>query len=168
MRNIILASTLAIAALSGVANASSTVAATGPGDVQLALAAGVEPGKFTRVELINILDARKENDAQKLSFYLTGTNRVEGQASAESLAQLAAAAGVAGGDYTVSELARLQDARRENDASAIAFIVNREGKAPLPAEAVTPGEAQLAALIGVDPAQYTLAQLIALQPQSND
>jgi hypothetical protein len=36
-----------------------------------------------------------------------------------------------------------------------------------PAEVVTPGEAQLAALIGVDPAQYTLAELVAMQP-TND
>ena len=30
---------------------------------------------------------------------------------------------------------------------------------------VTPGEAQLAAVVGVDPAQYTLIELAAMQPQ---
>lgn len=168
MRNIILASTLAIAALSGVANASSTIVAAGPGDVQLAQIAGVQPGKYSRAELLNIIDARSDNDEQALSFYLSGANRASGQASDASLAQLAGPAGVSADGYSASELARLTDARRENDAAAVSFIVNRAAKAPLPAEAVTPGEAQLAALVGVDPADYTLAELVALQPQADD
>lgn len=168
MRNIILASTLAVAALSGAANASSTVVATGPGTVQLALSAGVQPGKYSTAELLNIIEARKENDAQALNFYLSGANRTEGKAAAESLAQLAAAAGVSGGEYSVAELSQLVEARRENDAQAIAFIVNRAAKPAAAAEVVTPGEAQLAAAIGVDPAQYTLAELVAMQPQSDD
>lgn len=168
MRTLILASTLALAALSGGANASSTVVATGPGDVQLAYAAGVEPGQFTRAELMEILDARRENDARKLAFYLTGENRAQGVASAESLAQLAGAAGVSAGDFSATELVRLADARRENDAAAVAFIVNRAAKPAAAAEVVTPGEAMLAAVVGVDPAQYTLAELVALQPQADD
>lgn len=168
MRNILLASTLAIAALSGAANASSTVVAAGPGDVQLSLSAGVQPGQFSRAELLNILEARRDNDAQKLNFYLSGANRAQSEASAESLAQLAASAGVSGGDYTAAELIALTEARRDNEANTVAFIVNRAAKAALPAEAVTPGEAQLAAAIGVDPAQYTLAELVALQPQADD
>lgn len=168
MRNIILASTLAIAALSGVANAASTVAATGPGDVQLALAAGVQPGTFSRAELITILQARSDEDAAKLNYYLSGSNRVEAPSDPASLAQLAGAAGVSGGDYSAIELAQLSQARLlENDAT-VAFIVNRAGKAPAAAEVVTPGEAMLASVVGVDPADYTLAQLIALQPEQND
>lgn len=168
MRNIILASTIAIAALSGAANAASTVVSTGPGDVQLALSAGVQPGQYSRTELLNIIEARKDNDAQALGFYLSGANRAEGQASAESLAQLAAAAGVSGGDYSVEELSQLTEARRENDAQAIAFIVDRAAKPAAAAEVVTPGEAQLAAVLGVDPAQYTLAELVALQVKADD
>ncbi len=167
MRNLILASTIAAAALTGAANASSTLAATGPGDVQLAYSAGVEPGKYSRAELVGIIDARRENDAQALNFYLSGANRVQSDASPEALAQLAGAAGVSGG-YSATELQRLVDARRENDANAVAFIVNRAAKPAAAAEVVTPGEAMLAALVGVDPAQYTLAELVAMQPLTDD
>ncbi len=168
MRNIILASTLAIAALSGVANASSPAVATGPGDVQLALSAGVEPGQFTRSELLNILDARSENDTTKLNFYLTGENRVQGQPSSASIGQLAASAGVRDGDFTAAQLSQLAEARRENDVTTVNFILNGSAKPAAAAEVVTPGEAMLAAIVGVDPAQYTLAELVALQPQADN
>ena len=42
-----------------VAEAAALVAA-GPGDVQLAQIAGVQPGKYSRAELLNIIDARSE------------------------------------------------------------------------------------------------------------
>lgn len=167
MRNIILASTLAIAALSGAANASSTVVAAGPGDVQLALSAGVQPGQYSRAELITILQAKSDGDTNKLNFYLSGTNRGTGQSDPASIAQLAGAAGVSG-DYSATELARISQARTLEDDATVSFIVNRAGKAPAAAEVVTPGEAMLAAVVGVDPAEYTLAELIALQPEQND
>ncbi|MBC2837468.1 hypothetical protein [Paragemmobacter straminiformis] len=167
MRNIILTSTLVLAALSGAASASSLQPRYNAGDAQLALTAGVQPGEYSRAELINILDAQRENDATRLNFYLSGANRTTNAADPAAVAQIAASAGVQGGDYSVAELQRLIDARSEGDAATVDFIVNRAGKAANAAEVVTPGEAQLAAVIGVDPAQYTLAQLIALQPEND-
>lgn len=168
MRNILIASALVAAALSGAANASSAVVATGPGDVQLALAAGVEPGKYTRSELVNILDAQSDGDVSRLAFYLSGENRAQGQVSPESVAQLAAAAGVSGRGYTATELLQLEAARNLDNDKTVSFILNRAGKPAAAAEVVTAGEAMLAAVVGVDPAQYTLAQLVALQPEAND
>lgn len=168
MRNILLTSTLVLAALTGAASAASLQPRYTAGDAQLAQLAGVAPGEYSRVELINILEARRENDANRLDYYLSGANRSTGTADPAAVAQIAAEAGVSGGDYSVNELQRLIDARRDGDTTTIDFILNRAAKPANPAEAVTPGEAQLAAAIGVDPAQYTLAELIALQPQADD
>lgn len=168
MRTLFLASSLALVALTGVASASSPAPRYNAGDAQLALLAGVEVGAYSRAELINILDARRDGDADKVAFYLTGANRQSTAADPAALAQLAGSAGVVAGDYSAVELQAVVDAKRENDATAVSFVLNRAAKPANPAEVVTPGEAQLAALVGVDPAQYTLAELIALQPQSDD
>jgi hypothetical protein len=168
MRNILLTSTLVLAALTGAASAASLQPRYTAGDAQLAMSAGVAPGEYSRVEILNILDARRENDADRLAYYLSGANRSSNPSDPAALAQLAAAAGVSGGDYSASELLRLIDARSEGEAATVDFILNRSAKAANPAETVTPGEAQLAAAIGVDPADYTLAELIALQPQADN
>lgn len=168
MRNILITSTLVLAALSGAASAASLQPRYNAGDAQLALSAGVAPGEYSRAELINIIEARRDNDASRLNYYLSGANRSENAANPAAVAQIAAEAGVRGGDYSVAELLRLIDARRDGDTNTVDFIVNRAAKPANPAEVVTPGEAQLAAAIGVDPAQYTLAELIALQPQADD
>lgn len=168
MRNLLIVSTLAAAALAGGVQASPGLVPVNPGDVQLAYAAGVPPGQYTRVEMMMILEARREEDVQKLNYYLSGTNRRTGVVSPEAMAQLEAAAGVTGGGFTVNELQRLIRAREEEDDLTVAFILNRQARPPAPAEVVTQGEAMLAALIGVDPARYTLAELVAMQPQDDE
>lgn len=168
MRNILLTSTLVLAAFAGAASASSLQPVYNGGDAQLALSAGVKPGEYSRAELINILESKRENDETRLNFYLSGANRAEGATNPAAFAQLAAAAGVKGGDYSVADLQRLIEARRDNDDTAIRFILAGGAATANPAEVVTPGEAQLAAAVGVDPAQYTLAELIALQPEADN
>jgi hypothetical protein len=105
----ILTSALIIATLSGAAFASTPVAGVSAGAAQMALALGVEPGRFTTNELLDIQDAKHENDQFRLNAILSGANRPTGD------------------------------------------------------RGVTAGKAQLAALIGVNPADYTLAQLTAMQ-----
>lgn len=159
------ASALILAALTGAASAASPQPGLNAGDVQLALSAGVEPGKYSRAELINIIAARENGETTRLNFFLSGANRTT---EVPGNAQLAAAAGVTDGNYSANELQRLIIAQEEGDTTEVRFILSgdnrREGN---PAEVVTPGEAQLAAAIGVDPAQYTLAELIALQPHDD-
>lgn len=164
IRNIT-ASALILAALTGAAAASSAQPGLNAGDVQLALSAGVEPGKYSRAELINIIDAREDGETTRLSYFLSGANRAT---EVVGDAQLAAAAGVEPGRFTANELQRLIRAQEVGDSAEVRFILSgdnrREGN---PAEVVTPGEAQLAAAIGVDPADYTLNELIALQPHDD-
>lgn len=164
------ASALILATLSGAALASSAQPGANAGDVQLALTAGVEPGTYSRAELINIIEAKRENDATRLNYFLSGANRSAASATdSAGLDQLAASAGVQPGQYTAAELQQLIRARQDGDTEVVNFILSGANRTSAnPAEAVTPGEAQLAAIIGVDPAQYTLAELVALQPQSDD
>lgn len=162
-------SALLLAAVSGTAFAASPTAGLNAGDVQLALSAGVEPGRYSRAELIAIIDARTANDDEKLGYFLSGSNREATTGNGIGWAQYAASLGVEPGEYTPAELQRLDRALAENDAEEIRFILSGAARtAPNPAEVVTPGEAQLAALIGVDPADYTLAELVALQPEPSN
>lgn len=163
------ASALILAALTGAAAASSVQPGLNAGDVQLALSAGVEPGRYSRVELINIIDARQDGETTRLNYYLSGANRASGTAATNAgLDQLAASAGVEPGQFTAVELQRLIQAKADGDTTEARFILSGENrKEANPAEVVTPGEAQLAAAIGVDPAQYTLAELVALQPHDD-
>ena len=60
-------------------------------------------------------------------------------------------------------------ARQENDRDRVAYVLSGANRAtPAAADVVTPGEAQLAGALGLDPAQYTLAQLTALTAAAND
>ena len=163
------ASALILAALSGAAVAASAQPGLNAGDVQLALSAGVQPGQYSRAELISILEARQDGETTKLNYYLSGANRdTTADLNSAGLAQLAASAGVEAGRFTANELQILVEAREEGDTVAANFILSGANRAaPNPAEVVTPGEAQLAAAVGVDPAQYTLAELVGLQPHDD-
>ena len=168
IRNLTL-SALIFAAVSGTALAASPQASLNAGDVQLALSAGVEPGRYSRAELIAIIEAQKENEAATVEYFLSGANRASTSGNGAGWDQFAASLNVEAGQFTPAELQRLEQAYRDNDREEVAFILSGEARrAANPAEVVTPGEAQLAAAIGVDPAQYTLAELIALQPVSDD
>lgn len=121
MKKTLTASALVFAAFAGAASASSwgqsgAYAQLNPGDVQLAYSAGVEPGAYTRSEMIQIIEAKRENETGQVAYILSGENR----------------------------------------------------KAPNPAYVVTPGEEQLARAIGVDAADHTLAELVALQPHDHN
>jgi hypothetical protein len=143
----------------GAAFAGSSVS----NDAQLALSAGVQPGTYSQAELQNIITARNNNDMSALNFYLSGANRSAETATTDSSGQLAKLAGVAPGTYSASELALIIEARKENDRDRTAFVLSGTNRTTAAAaEVVTPGEAQLAAALGVDPAQYTLAELAAL------
>ena len=81
--------------------------------------------------------------------------------------QFAGALGVDGDLYTMSELIRLENAISENDQTTVRWILDGGLKASAPEDParVTPSEAQLAASLGLDPAQYTSAELSALYAQ---
>lgn len=149
--------------------AGSAFAASPSADNQLARSAGVEAGQYTAAELQNIIQARRDNDMSALNFYLSGANRTEVSNATLGTEQLARIAGVAPGNYTTTELLNIISAQRDGDVSALSFYLsgaNRTGANP--ASAVTPGEAMLAASVGVDAANYTLSELIELQEEFVD
>ncbi|MEY8099322.1 hypothetical protein AB9F29_18155 [Falsihalocynthiibacter sp. S25ZX9] len=144
------------------------------GNDQLAKLAGVEPGVYTTSELIQIDQARKTQDDEKLNFYLLGENRVSrtdftGSVNA-GVTELAAIEGVSADGYTASTLIELSVAESENDAEKIAFIkAEAAGEIATPApNAVNGGKEQLAAFVGKDAASYSVAELNLLNEQSRD
>ena len=131
------------------------------GTAQLALYAGVSADKYTADELIQIVNAKRNNDISTLNFYLSGENRAAPSPSLNAGdIQLARIVGVVPGEYSATEWNRIIDARRNNNPNEVAFILSHENRVQqADASVVTPGEAQLAAELGVDPAAYTLSQL---------
>ena len=130
-----------------------------PADVQLAARAGVEPGLYTTAQMIQIIEARRDGDMRQVAFVLSQSNSVATRADVTTAGTFVSPEGLS----TVEEI-QLQEARRENEHGTEAFILSGSNRqVPLPASAVTSGEAQLAAVIGVDPADYTLAELTAMQ-----
>lgn len=133
-------------------------------DAQLAASAGVQPGQYTAAELNNIIVARRENDLSALNYYLSGVNRESTAAQNIGSAELARAAGVPAGEFTVNELNVIIAAKRDGDFALAEYYATGKNRLPAnEASVVTPGEAMLAALVGVDPAQYTLAELAQKQ-----
>ncbi len=163
----LLTSALIIATLSGAAFAASPVAGVSAGDAQLALAAGVEPGSLSKPDLLALIEAKRDNDATATAFYLSGANQSStiGNDNAGA-AQLALALGVEPGRFTTAELLQIQDAKRDNDQFRINAILSGQTRAAGD-RGVTAGKEQLAALAGVNAADYTLAELVALQPKAD-
>jgi hypothetical protein len=130
------------------------------GDAQLAARAGVRPGDYTTAQMIQIINARQENDAAVLAYRLSQSKfDVTRSSNSDTDFQF----GTDG--LTPDEQLLLRTAKEQGDRQGELFILSGDIRKPaLPASAVTPGEAQLAAVAHVDPADYTLAELIAMQP----
>lgn len=159
--------TLVISALIASSLSGAAFAGDLAGD-QLALSAGAQPGSVTRVAAIQIIDAKRENNPLAARFYQTeqsGLSTTNGASSGAD--QLAQNAGVEAGRFTSAELIQLIDAKRENDTQRVSYILSGENRASAN-PGVTAGTQQLAALAGVNAADYTLAELVALQPTSDN
>lgn len=153
--------TPALIALSLAGAASAGQVST---DAQLAGSAGVAAGQYTTTELQSIIDARLDNDQTALNYYLSGANRSE--TKGDSSGQLAMLVGVAPGAYSASELQMILDAKRDNEPSQAAFVISGVNRKAVDAVGtVTDGKAQIAASLGLNPADYTLAQLAALDAE---
>ena len=143
--------------------AGTAFAGSPSSDAQLAASAGVPAGQYTAAELINIIEARRENNLSALDYYLSGVNRENSATRNIGSAELARAAGVPAGEFTVNELVVIIEAKRDGDPALAEFYASGQNRVPAnEASVVTPGEATLAALAGVDPAQYTLAELVQM------
>ena len=78
---------------------------------------------------------------------------------------MALALGVEPGRFTTAELMQIEEAKHENDRFRLDAILSGATRQTAD-HGVTPGKVQLAALVGVNAADYTLAELTAMQPVS--
>lgn len=92
------------------------------------------------------------------------------------MAQLAGIAGVSPDGFSQAQLIQLIEAQRNGDADTVDFILSQRGVDVGRADAGTTfggnvgndGKAQLAAQVGVNADDYTMAQLIALTSPVTD
>lgn len=137
-------------------------------DAQLAARAGVQPGAYSVAELNALIDARKDGDANAVAFILNHGLRAEEQTGTPAARQLESALNVEPGRYTYAELRAIAAERHRSDAPGAALAIAALNRSPADPAVVTPGEAQIAAQLGLDPAQFTATELAALRAAAND
>lgn len=161
---------------------SASMAMANPGHDQHAALLGVDPALYTEAELIELGEAIRENDSSRIAFVKSRAEGVSASRGAADYApsshqgkdMLARIAGVNPELYTEAELIELGDAMRENDTSRIAFLKSRAEGVSVSKGAVDyapsshPGKDMLAKIAGVDPDDYTLAELSTMTSKQSD
>lgn len=151
--------------ISAAAIGAAAANTAGSGKDQLARSLGVDASQFTVAQLVQLNEAKRANDAEAWNFIIS---QAAGAVSASDPAavgnvQRAKALGVEPGHFTSAELSQLEVAKRNGDTEVWNFIVSGQNrKVAAGPEVVTPGKAQLAASLGVNAADYTLAELGAM------
>ena len=155
---------------------AATIAAPALANDQLARSLGVEPGAHTTAELSLMRKAQEENDDL---LHRTIVERAEGRGaevlSTQSIgvsaghAQLARSLGVEPGTHSLAELTRLKTAMEEDDRQRI-DLITEGGDEVVSTQSVgtSAGKAQLAASLGVNPEDYTTAQLAKMHIDAHD
>ena len=105
-----------------------------------------------------------ESEAEKARLLagLEDFGKVPSEPSVESKEQLAASMGVSAEDYTLQQLAFLKGMIEDDDCNIsdpAAYAKAGERMSPETASA----KAQIAALLGVEPTDYTLSELVAMK-----
>ncbi|MEF3048622.1 hypothetical protein [Pseudotabrizicola sp. L79] len=163
MRNFAISALVLAAALSGGAAMAQSVS---PGVAQLAAIAGVSSEGFTQAQLTRLINAQRDGDQEQINFILSqqssGVSRSDMGGTSAGAAQLANSLGVEPGRYTLDELLRLDRAMRDDDTATISFIVSGEARKHSSVSGSTAGGQQLAAALGVNAADYSLAELTSL------
>lgn len=158
MKRILLTSALALT-LTGPAFASD----------QLARSLGVEPGVYSTAELIALRSAYEDDQFAVANSILNGS-ATDGEAS--SNAQFAASVGV-DPSFSTADAAALRSAYEEGDYATVNFILEAggidENVSVSSKSGISAGRAQLAASLGVNASDYSLAELVELRSvQSSD
>ncbi len=129
---------------------------------QLAASLGVEPGAYSVAELAALQNAIEDRDHQRIEMILGGGSIVSTQGRAGAgQAQLAAQLGVEPGAFDVPELIELRIAYEENDDQRVRKILSG-GSVVSTQGAGVAGHDQMAQQLGVDPAQYSSAEIAAM------
>ena len=87
-----------------------------------------------------------------------GTSALAAHAANPAAEQLAAKLGLNADAYSVTELNIIDRALQEGDANTVNLYLKGGNRVAL-TDSVTPGSAQIAASLGLDPAKYSLAEL---------
>lgn len=158
MKNLI-ATTAIVASLAAPAFAGS-------GKDQLAALAGVTADNYSVSELVRLDAAEKSGDATTSNYIKAAANGnvISSQSSISAgQAQLAASVGVEPGALTQAQLIQLDQALRDGDATKANYIIDQAHADTVSSQSTTAtGDAQLAALVGVEPGSLTRAQMIRL------
>jgi len=96
-------------------------------------------------------------------FALTTAIALGLAAPAMAARQLEKSLGVAPGVYTLSQLVEIKHAAETDGGGTRAYFGGADDVTVSSRSAVTPGAAQLARSLGVEPGAYTLSQLVALK-----
>lgn len=140
---------LAVAATS-VAAVPAVAQSVSQGDAQLASTLGVEPGAFSRSDLILLQQAQSESGAAARSNALAILNS-KGEARVST-------------SNALNRAILLDQAREEHDDFLISQRSKDVGNNTADDRAsLSPGKVQLAATLDVNPADYTTAELVVLQ-----
>lgn len=136
---------------------------------QLARSLGVEPGAYTTADLIRLASAAEDHNQAQVNAILAGEVT---SGATESPAQFTASVGLEG-THSLATVAALRSAQ-ETDEQAAARAIRAsgnidEGVTASTMNGISEGRAQLAASLGVNPADYSLAELVRLKAvQSSD
>ncbi len=166
--------TLSTALVLVAATAAAQAQAANPGVEQLAAQAGVNAGDFTTSQLISLQNAINNQNEEQVAFILSQARAEASRATtAEGVTspayrQLEAGLGVEPGRFSPAELSQLAAARRSDDPARAAYILSGENRASAADDANNAGKLQLAAALGLNPADYTLAELTARVQDLND
>lgn len=161
--------TVTFAALISVAAVGAAAAAGNPGKDQLARSLGVDGDQFTTAQLIQLQTAKRDNNAEAVRFILSqaGSDAVALSSDSAGQIQRAKTLGVEPGRFTPAELSQLETAKRNGDSEVWKFITTGANRNAANS-ASNPGKLQLAASLGVNADDYTLAELNALNGARND
>ena len=157
--------------ISAAAIGAAAANTAGSGKDQLARALGVDANQFTTAQLAQLSEAKRTNDTEAWNFIVNQAagNIPASDAGSAGNTQRALTLGVEPGRFTAVELSQLETAKRNGDTEVWKFITSGANRtAAAAAEVVTPGKAQLAASLGVNPAEYTLTELGQLDGARND
>jgi hypothetical protein len=134
---------------------------------QLSRSLGVAPGTLSTAELIQLRQAREDDDNARVRVILDGrTATFAAQTASPGAVQLARSLGLQPGEYTVAEMQQIGQALQDGDGQRVRFVLNRDGDRPLSNR--SPGHLTLARALGVDPGDYSTAQLADMYIDAHD
>ena len=137
---------------------------------QLALSLGVEPGAYSLNELAQLKAAMDSDDQARIRAILNGSEAISTQSLGITPGhqQLAASIDVDPNDFSTAEIVAIRAAIEDDDATRARFLMNGDAVVSTRSFGFSAGHEQIARSLGVNPADYTLAELTEMKADSYD